>query len=289
MNVDELFNMSGSIEDVTTEPAKRKIDENLYSINLADAKDGIYRSKVRFLPNFRNVKKSRISKYTYWLTDASGENGISVDDPTSIGEKSPISDMYWKLKNSVNPVEKNLSEKLKRGRKFYSLVQIIEDVQHPELEGKIMVFGYGIKINDKIEAEFKDLDEGGNPFDLMTGRIFRIESKKVAGYQNYDSCRFVSAGVPIEINGKRMTNSEADKKKIITYLKDSPELENYEFKPWDASTLDAVNERLETYKNGSNRSAVVEHAITQEEDDDEPVVYKKSSDEDDDFLDGIDL
>lgn len=287
MNVDELFNMSGSIEDITTEPAKRKIDENLYFINLADAKDSIYRSKVRFLPNFRNVKKSRISKYTYWLTDASGENGISVDDPTSIGEKSPIGDMYWKLKNSVNPVEKNLSEKLKRNRKFYSLVQIIEDVQHPELEGKIMVFGYGIKINDKIEAEFKDLDEGGNPFDLMTGRVFRIESKKVGGYQNYDSCRFVSAGVPIEINGKRMTNSEADKKKIIAYLEDSPELENYEFKPWDASTLDAVNERLKTYKNGSNRSAIVERAITQEEDD-EPV-YEKSSDEDDDFLDGIDL
>lgn len=286
-NANELFDMTGSIEDLTTEPVKRKIDENLYSVNLADARDGVYRSKVRFLPYFRDLKKSRISKYIFWLTDASGENGICVDDPASIGEKSAISEVYWKLKNSVNPVEKNLSENLRRHRKFYSLVQIIEDVQHPELEGKIMVFGYGIKINDKIEAEFKDLDEGRNPFDLMTGKVFRIECKKVGGYQNYDSSRFASAGVPIEINGKRMTDSEADKKKIIAYLEGSPELENYEYKPWDDSTIDAVNERLETYKNCSNRSAIVEHAIAQEEED--RLSYKKSSGEDDGFLDGIDL
>lgn len=286
-NANELFDMSGSIEDLTTEPVKRKIDENLYFVNLADARDGVYRSKVRFLPNFRNLKKSRISKYIYWLTDASGENGICVDDPANIGEKSPISEVYWKLKNSVNPVEKNLSESLRRYRKYYSLVQIVEDEQHPELEGKIMVFKYGIKINDKIEAEFKDLDEGGNPFDLMTGKVFRIECKKVGGYQNYDSSRFASAGVPIEINGKRMTDSEADKKKIIAYLEGSPELENYEYKPWDDSTIDAVNERLETYKNCSNRSAIVEHAIAQEEEDGPS--YKKSSGEDDDYLDGIDL
>ena len=54
MNLDELFNMSGSIEEVTTEPVKRKVDANLYSINLNDAQDGIYRAKLRFIPNFRN-------------------------------------------------------------------------------------------------------------------------------------------------------------------------------------------------------------------------------------------
>jgi len=292
MNVDDLFNMSGDIEDVTTEPAKKKVDENLYSINLSDSKDGIYRSKVRFLPNFRNIKKSRISKYTYWLTDASGDNGIFVDDPTSIGEKSPINEMFWKLKNSTNPMDQTLAkEKLKRNRKFYSLVQIVEDVQHPELEGKIMVFGYGIKINEKIEEEFKDVEDGGNPFDLMTGRIFRIESKKKDGYQNYDSCKFGGVGTPIEINGKKMTNSESDKKKIVAYLQDSPNLEDYEFKPWDDSTAKAVNERLSTFKKGSNKPSIVEHAIAQDEEDEkeEPVYTKSSDDDDDDFLDGIDL
>ena len=289
MDFNELFNMSGSIEDVSTEPAKRKVDENLYSINLSDSKDGVYRSKIRFLPNFRNVKKSRISKYTYWLTDSSGENAIFVDDPTSIGEKSPINEMFWKLKNSTNPMDKTLSEKLKRSRKFYSLVQIIEDVQHPELEGKIMVFGYGIKINEKIEEEFKDTEDGGNPFDLMTGRVFRIEAKRKDGYQNYDSCKFVSSGTSIEIDGRKMTSSEQDKKRIIKYLQDSPELENYEFKPWDDETEKAVSERLSTFGRGSAKPAVVENAMSRDEDDDDEPVKVVSSDDDDDFLDGIDL
>lgn len=292
MNLDELFNMSGSIEEVTTEPVKRKVDANLYSINLNDAQDGIYRAKLRFIPNFRNVKKSIISKYTYWLTDANEENGICVDDPSTIGEKSPIGDMFWKLKNSKNPVDHNLSDLLKRGRKFFSLVQIIEDTQHPEFEGRLMVFGYGIKIKEKIESEFKDKDEGGKPFDVLNGRVFRIEVKKVGGFQNYDSCRFIGGATPIKLDGKSMTGSEADIKKIVEFLEKSPVLEDYDFKPWSAELTEQVNERLATYRHDGKstgvKKAVLEAAISQEDTDE----YEEKVDtkfEDDNFLEGIDL
>ena len=287
MNLDELFNMTGSIDEVSNEPVKRKVDENLYTINLADAVDGVYRAKIRFLPNFRNIKNSIISKYTYWLTDINEENGIYIDDPSTIGEKSPIGDMYWKLKKSKNPVDNNLSDLLKRGRKYYSFIQIIEDTQHPELEGKLLVFGYGIKIKEKIDSEFNDVDEGGNPFDIMNGRIFRIESKKVGNFQNYDSCKFIGSACSIKINGKNMTSTDSDKKKIIAYLEDSPELENYNFKPWTAEQIDQVNERLETFRNNGNapkRKTVIEHAISQDDDID---VSENKSDEE--FLEGIDL
>lgn len=291
MNLDELFNMSGSIEDVTTEPVRRKVDENLYSINLADAADGVYRAKVRFLPNYKNVKKSIVSKYTYWLTDANEENGIFVDDPTSIGEKSPIGDLYWKLKKSNNPVDQNLSDLLKRGRKFYSYVQIIEDVQHPELEGRLMVFGYGIKIKEKIDSEFEDKDDGGSPFDLLNGRVFRIEVKKVGGYQNYDSCKFIGTRTSIVLDGEKMTASQKDKERIFEFLKTSPDLSDYDFKPWSAELTEQVNERLATFRNagGVKRKPVVETAISQEDEDTyvESETYK--SDDDDDFLEGIDL
>lgn len=296
MNLDELFNMSGSIEEVTTEPAKRKVDANLYSINLNDALDGIYRAKLRFIPNFRNVKKSIISKYTYWLTDANEENAIYVDDPSTIGEKSPIGDMFWKLKNSKNPVDNNLSDLLKRGRKFFSLVQIIEDTQHPELEGRLMVFSYGIKIKEKIDSEFKDEDEGGNPFDVLNGRVFRIEVKKVGGFQNYDSCKFIGGATPIKLDGKSMAGSEADKKKIVEFLEKSPVLEDYDFKPWSAELTEQVNERLATYRHGGKstgaKKPVIEAAISQEDDDADTDEYEEKADtksEDDDFLEGIDL
>ena len=303
LNLDDLFNMSGSIENFSTEPVKKKVDENMYSINLADAADGVYRAKVRFLPNIRNMKKSVISKYHYWLTDANGENGIFVDDPSTIGEKSPIGDLFWKLKKSSNPIDVNLSDKLKRGRKFFSLVQIVEDNQHKEYEGKIMVFGYGIKIKEKIDAEFDDVDEGGNPFDLFNGRIFRLEVKKVGGFQNYDSCRFIGGSSPIIVDGMRMTSSKEDKEKIIEYLKTSPDLNEYDFKPWTAELKEQVEERLKTYRSDSRSSmpsapaapkknTIVEKAITQETYEEEEVDEqspKSDSFSDDDFLAGIDL
>lgn len=296
MNLDELFNMSGSIEEVTTEPVKRKVDANLYSINLNDAQDGIYRAKLRFIPNFRNVKKSIISKYTYWLTDANEENGIYVDDPSTIGEKSPIGDMFWKLKNSKNPVDNNLSDLLKRGHKFFSLVQIIEDAQHPEFEGRLMVFSYGIKIKEKIDSEFKDKDEGGNPFDVLNGRVFRIEAKKVGRFQNYDSCKFIGGATPIKLDGKSMTSSEADKKKIVEFLEKSPVLEDYDFKPWSAELTEQVNERLATYRHDGKstgaKKPVIEAAISQEYSDAVANEYEEkvgTKSENDDFLEGIDL
>lgn len=303
LNLDDLFNMSGSIENFSTEPAKKKVDENVYSVNLADATDGVYRAKVRFLPNIRNMKKSVISKYNYWLTDANGENGIFVDDPSTIGEKSPIGDLFWKLKKSSNPIDVNLSDKLKRGRRFFSLVQIVEDNQHKEYEGKIMVFGYGIKIKEKIDAEFNDVDEGGNPFDLFNGRIFRLEVKKVGGFQNYDSCRFIGGSSPIVVDGMKMTSSKEDKAKIVDYLETSPDLSEYEFKPWSAELREQVDERLRTFKSGGRSSVptaaaaptkntVVEKAISQDTYEEEDAVEEKSSKSDsfdDDFLAGIDL
>jgi len=303
LNLDDLFNMSGSIENFSTEPVKKKVDENMYSINLADAADGVYRSKVRFLPNINNMKKSVISKYHYWLTDANGENGIFVDDPSTIGEKSPIGDLFWKLKKSSNPIDVNLSDKLKRNRKFFSLVQIVEDNQHKEYEGKIMVFGYGIKIKEKLDAEFDDVDEGGNPFDLFNGRIFRLEVKKVGGFQNYDSCRFIGGSAPIIVDGMRMTSTKEDKQKIIEYLKTSPDLNEYEFKPWSAELREQVDERLKTYKNNGNsfvqnassapkKNTIVEKAISQNDYEEEELEEKPSKSDsfsDDDFLAGIDL
>ena len=208
--------------------------------------------------------------------------------------------MFWKLKKSSNPIDVNLSDKLKRGRRFFSLVQIVEDNQHKEYEGKIMVFGYGIKIKEKIDAEFNDVDEGGNPFDLFNGRIFRLEVKKVGGFQNYDSCRFIGGSAPIIVDGMKMTSSKEDKAKIVEYLETSPDLSEYDFKPWSAELREQVDERLRTFKSGGRSSipaaptknTVVEKAISQDAYEEEDVVEEKPSKSDsfdDDFLAGIDL
>lgn len=299
MNFDDLLSMGNStLEDVCVELVKRKVDENLYTINLNDAKDGVYSARVRFLPNPENTKKSIVSKYYYWLTDANEENGMYIDDPSTIGEKSPIGDLYWKLKKSANPVDVNMSELLKRNRRFFSLVQIIEDDQHPELIGQIKVFAYGIKIKEKIDEEFADKD-GGNPFDITNAREFKIKVKKVGGFQNYDACNFTGGLNPITIEGKEFSKTASDMKRLEEFFSAAPSLDSYEFVPWTAEQTEQVNERLRTFTNngggvvsGSAPKAVVEKAIAQEEDypaDVEDSIPFNDGGDDDDLLAGIDI
>ena len=78
---------------------------------------------------------------------------------------------------------------------FYSYVQIIEDKQHPELEGKIMVMKYGFQIKQKIDEQLNpqiDDEEPTQIFDLFEGKDFYFIAKKVDGYANFLSSKFAN-------------------------------------------------------------------------------------------------
>lgn len=247
-NINDIFNLPADVREITKDVVKSKntVDENLYSPSVNDAPDKVYKATIRFLPNFRDINVCTVSKYVYFLTDVNKENGFYVDDPTTIGEKSPINTMYWKLKNSKNAIDNQLAEQLSRNYFNYSLIQIVKDEQHPELEGKIKVFRYGVKIKNKIDDE-SDGDEPCNVFDLYSGKNFNLVVEIKSNYNNYDRSKFSNSVSPITIDGKKMGTSEADRRKIIEYLQDSPELEKYEFKEWDDETRERVYAHLRTY------------------------------------------
>jgi hypothetical protein len=102
----------------------------------------------------------------------------------------------------------------------------LEDKQQPELEGQIVIFPYGWKIQQKIEAEWNGENAEGarcKVYDLAEGKDLRIVVKEVGGYQNYDSCFFMEKS-PIKIKGKVMPTEDVEftlkngstvKKKII--------------------------------------------------------------------------
>jgi hypothetical protein len=73
----------------------------------------------------------------------------------------------------------------------------VKDPANPENEGKVFLFKYGKKIFDKIteamQPEFED-EQAIDPFDFWTGANFKLKAKNVAGYRNYDSSEFASAG-----------------------------------------------------------------------------------------------
>jgi hypothetical protein len=150
--------------------------------------------------------------------------------------------MFWKLKNSHSAADQELAKSFSRKEDYYSLIQIVQDKHNPELEGKIMIFKFGKKLNDMLEAQLKpEYGDPVNPFDLFEGKLFSVHTRKVGDWNNYDLCSFVGDRLPIEINGKRMQKNQADMNTILEYLKTVPEnLTQFDYRDWD----DAMTERV---------------------------------------------
>ena len=237
----DIFNLDA--ESLVT-PTKKEGSKDLefYKPYPEDGKDGVYKSLVRFLPNVADATKSKIHKYYVYLQDPSNGNGFSVDCPSTVGKKSVLKDIFWKLQNSNSAADKELSKKFSRKEDYYSLIQIVQDKNRPELEGKIMIFKFGKKLNDMIEAQLKpEYGDPVNPYDLFSGKLFSIHARKVGEWNNYDLCSFVGERCPIEVNGKKMEKNQEDMAAIVEYLKTGPQnLGSFEYKDWDTETTEKV-------------------------------------------------
>jgi hypothetical protein len=237
----DIFNLDA--ESLVT-PTKKEGSKDLefYKPYPEDGKDGVYKSLVRFLPNVADAQKSKIHKYYVYLSDPASGNGFSVDCPSTVGKKSILKDIFWKLQNSNSAADKELSKKFSRKEDYYSLIQIVQDKNRPELEGKIMIFKFGKKLNDMIEAQLKpEYGDPVNPYDLFNGKLFSIHARKVGEWNNYDLCSFVGERCPIEVNGKKMEKTQEDMATIVEYLKTGPQnLSSFDYKDWDNETSDKV-------------------------------------------------
>lgn len=228
----DIFNLSS--ENLITPQKTGKAGE-IYAPSADKGRDGIYKALIRFLPNVRNSEKSKIKKSYYWLEDPVSGESFGVDDPATVGKKSILADTFWKLKKSTSARDQELAEKFSRNDNFFSLVQILKDPNQPELEGKIMVFKFGIKINQKIEALLKPSEFGEpiNPYDLFNGKLFALHIVKKQKWNNYDLCEFVGDKTPLVLEGKPIQKTKEDMARVVEWLKtNSPELEKYDYKEW---------------------------------------------------------
>jgi hypothetical protein len=122
-----------------------------------------------------------MQKWSCWLTNPLTEESKMVDCPSSVGKKSILQDMFWKLKKSESVAEQKLAENFSRRQVFASLIQVVKDDNRSELVGKIMIWKYGIKIHNKIQQEMKpEFGKPHIPFDLFEGKPFLVHITKVA-------------------------------------------------------------------------------------------------------------
>jgi len=221
-----------------------------YNPTADKGKGGVYQSIIRFIPWHADPKHGSIQeKWVSYLVDPVTQRGRYIDCPSSVGKPSPLQDIYWKLRKSESVQMQKLAVNFSRRHSYASLVQVIRDENNPEAEGKIMVFRYGVKIWEKINAELKpanSLVEAHDPFDVLQGKAFGLEITKVSGYNNYDKSRFYDKKIPLcrpDSNGKLTPiTPQTDKREIFEWVKaNSPDLSKYAYKEWDQDIYDYVN------------------------------------------------
>jgi hypothetical protein len=302
----DIFNLG--VNDIDTYTREASGGSDLFKPTADQGKDGVYKALVRFVPNPKNPQKSIIRKFVYWLEDGAG-NGGYYDSPSTVGEKCPVQDLFFKLRNSESAVDKKMSEKLKRREIFYSLIQIIKDANNPDQEGSIKIFKYGYKIKEKIDAELNpEFDEPTQVFDLFEGKNFEMIITKQAGYNNYDSSKFQGKRTPILVNGKAVEKDAEGRKQILEYLNSSPSLDSFDYKPWDDATRSKIEDILNQYRSpgsaistvSSKKSQTSESASFDSFGFDEPKASapaptstssasEEDSDDLDEFLKGLDI
>lgn len=301
----DIFNVS--VGDLDT-GEQQKTGSNLYAPKPDQGQDGTYSSLIRFLPNIENARKPYVRKYVYWLEDSEGK-GFFVDSPSTVGEKCPVQDTFFKLRNSDSAVDKKMSENLKRKEVYYALVQIVKDPQNTALEGQIKVFKFGWKIKEKIDAELNPkFDEPVQVFDPFEGKNFELNISKKAGYANYDGSKFQNKTSAMILNGKAVKEDDASKKAIVEYLKTAPKLTDWDYTAWTDDERSKVMGILASYSSpGSSIDRVATQrpaapsapkatskaapaAVAEEESYETSTASAESSEDNlDDFLNGLDI
>lgn len=237
----DIFNLDNEAF-VKQEIKTKEDDEFIYKPYPELGKDGVYKSLIRFLPNITNPKKSKIHQYYVWLKDpVDGANHKAIC-PSTVGKKSILKDLFWKLKNSASAKDQDLSKSFSRKEDFYSLIQVVKDANRPDIEGKIMILKFGRKVNDMIEQQIKpEFGNPSNPYDLFEGKNFGLQVRKVGEWNNYDLCQFVGDKMPIYINGSPVEKTEEGRETVTTFLNTGPsDLEKYDYAEWD----DDENEKV---------------------------------------------
>ena len=156
---------------------------------------------------------------------------------------------------------------ISRTSKYYSYVLIIEDENHPELEGKILIYQYGFNIKEKINLERTGEVTGKkcNVFDPANGKDFRLIIKEVGGFNNYNSSSFRQTSplkiwdadkktfkeTPVEWSeekGKFLITNPKVQKVVFNFLKDRDEsvnLNEYVATPWTDEIKSKVEKIIE--------------------------------------------
>ena len=174
----------------TPEGGGRENDNRFWQPEVDKSGNGF--AVIRFLPapDGEDVPFVRIFEHGF---KGPGGQWYIEKSLTTLGRQDPVSEYNSQLWATGVQANQDQVRKQKRKLNFISNVYIVSDKAHPENEGKVMLYKFGKKIFDKLNAamnpEFED--EGAvNPFDMWAGANFKLKIRNVEGYRNYDKSEF---------------------------------------------------------------------------------------------------
>ena len=146
---------------------------------------------IRFLPapEGEDIPWSKYHSHSF-----KGPGGWYIENcPTTNGGQCPMCNANSELWNTNIESNQKIARDRKRKLSYVSNIYVVKDPAHPENEGKVFLYRYGKKIHDKISACMTPSYEGEetvNPFDLWSGKNFRLKVKTVSDFANYDDSAF---------------------------------------------------------------------------------------------------
>lgn len=241
-----------SIDVNTHQRETKKKESNIYSPKAKDAADGVYEAKVRFLYNPANPQDSIIHKVVYYLEDKD-KKGHYFDSPQSVGDwNSCVAGQLWKkLSKSESALDRKNAEKLNKRDVYYSLVYIIDDKVNPSLNGKVMIFKYGIKIKAKLDKYLnpKPGKKKIDIFNFFNGRNFDLNITRQGNFNEYSDAEFEEDNTAIVIDGKEVTADDKGRAALQKLMTGAPNLEEFRYKPLTDEERAKLNEILNLYRN----------------------------------------
>jgi len=276
--MEDLFNPTVDTSKFATE---QNGNANEFHPRYKKNAQGVYEAFVRFVPWPKNPNNSIVGKTTSFVQNVVTGKKQEVDcvpDQWSC----PIASTFFYLRKDPNPILQERSKHFSRKQRYASLVYIIKNPTEPQTEGKILVWRYGQKVFNKIDAIQHPSGTGGgllagavephNPFDMINGKAFYVKVVQQETYDNFDGCQFVDKSegderyairIPITQNGQTQyypitaqnISNDAFKQQVIAYLNSDavPSLEPYEYHEWDDATRQFVNDAITAAKDPNSR------------------------------------
>lgn len=170
------------------EAPKSSGNPNIYkpSPALSKSEDGHYRSTIKIILNPFDLKNSILEQQSYGLQDADGWFTV-VSSLTNNDTNCPIFKAWKQCRYSKDPnMQAQSATKDKGGKGLfdkryarYALIQVIEDLNRPELEGKYMFMKIPKAIWEVINTKMNPSPESKKPaipvMDLLFGRGVELD------------------------------------------------------------------------------------------------------------------